>query len=138
MNLPLPLTHETPLKLTCVAQPAHPAPATDPLPFPPPQCASKHAIVGLSKTMAKEYATAQVRVNVVAPGGIETPLLEEILDQAPGTERDYAEGVPMKRIGQPEEVASVICFLLGPEASYVTVSRGRPERRQATGQGRGC
>lgn len=117
---------------TYVLEPAqrHPPPATrhppasqlTPAPRPTPQCASKHAIVGLSKTMAKEYATRHVRVNVVAPGAIETPLLEALLDQAPHASGDVSDTIPMRRIGQAEEVASVICFLLGPESGYVTVS----------------
>ena len=87
------------------------------------QCASKHAILGLSRSLAKEYAAEKVRVNVVAPGPIETPYLQSVLDSLGGGEgTSLLEAVPMRRYGQPEEVARAIAFLLSKEASYITVS----------------
>lgn len=90
---------------------------------PHTQCASKHAILGLSRSLAKEYAAEKVRVNVVAPGSIETPYLQSVLDSLGGEEAtSLLEAVPMRRYGQPEEVARAIAFLLSKEASYITVS----------------
>ncbi|KAG0657375.1 hypothetical protein C6P46_006559 [Rhodotorula mucilaginosa] len=84
-------------------------------------CASKHAILGLSRSLAKEYAAEKVRVNVVAPGAIETPYLQSVLDSLGGDEAtSVLEAVPMRRYGQPEEVARAIAFLLSQEASYIT------------------
>lgn len=86
-------------------------------------CASKHAVLGFSRAIAKEYAANQVRCNVVCPGPIDTPLLHAHYAAAEGSDLsldDAIERVPMKRIGQPEEVARVIAFLLGYESSYVT------------------
>lgn len=78
--------------------------------------AAKHAIRGLTRSAAKDYATLGIRVNEVQPGVIETPMLN--ID---GGHADlFAQSIPVKRLGQPQEVAAVICFLLSDEASYVT------------------
>ncbi|MEM8912954.1 MAG: SDR family oxidoreductase, partial [Planctomycetota bacterium] len=79
--------------------------------------ASKHAVTGLTKTAALDYAQQNIRVNAVGPGPVETPLL------AAGTGGDphsYAEFVPMNRIGQPNEIANAVVWLLSAEAQYVT------------------
>ncbi|BGP19280.1 hypothetical protein JCM10213_008201 [Rhodosporidiobolus nylandii] len=90
------------------------------LPFSSVYCASKHAVLGMTRAMAKEYAMQQIRVNVVAPGPIDTPLLHHLFDSSEQTIEEALQHVPMQRIGQPEEVARVVGFLLGSDASYVT------------------
>ncbi|GAA5871631.1 hypothetical protein JCM8547_007102 [Rhodosporidiobolus lusitaniae] len=85
-------------------------------------CASKHAVLGFSRAMAKEYATRNMRVNVVAPGPIDTPMLHSFSPSSsdPSFVQSIADGLPMKRIGEPEEVARVVGFLLGSGATYTT------------------
>lgn len=82
--------------------------------------AAKHGVVGLTKTAAIEYSKDGIRVNAVGPGFIETPLL-----QAPEA-AEIVAGVtamhPIGRLGQPEEVASVVSFLASDEASFVSGS----------------
>jgi NAD(P)-dependent dehydrogenase (short-subunit alcohol dehydrogenase family) len=66
------------------------------------------------------YATRGIRVNSIGPGFITTPLLSASLDAA--TQRAIAELHPVKRMGNPEEVATLACFLLSDEASFITGS----------------
>ncbi len=77
----------------------------------------KHAVVGLTKTAALELAQKNIRVNAVAPGPIETPML--MRDWAGNVEL-AASGVPMGRVGRPEEVAEAVVWLCSDRASFVT------------------
>ena len=81
--------------------------------------ASKHAVEGLTKSAALEGAPFGVRVNAVAPGPVETELLNRF---AGSTDRKaaMAQGVPLKRIGRPEEIAHVILFLASGNADFLT------------------
>ena len=73
---------------------------------------SKAALAGLTREMANDFGPLGVRVNAIAPGEIETAIL------SPGTE-DLVAGIPMRRLGQPEEVARTIYYLCTAESSYV-------------------
>jgi len=81
--------------------------------------ASKHAVEGLTKSAALEAAGAGVRVNAVAPGPIETPMLNRFV----GSEENkngFLQSIPLKRAGTPEEVAQTILFLASDKASFIT------------------
>ena len=81
--------------------------------------ASKHGVVGLTKTVALEVADANIRVNAIAPGAVETGLLHRMVDGHVPVAA-IAENTPMKRISQPEEIARSILYLASDAASYVT------------------
>jgi 3-oxoacyl-[acyl-carrier protein] reductase len=78
--------------------------------------ASKFGVIGFVKTWARELGPKGIRVNAVAPGFIATPILHTIPDKVL---EQMNERVPLKRLGRPEEVASVYAFLASDEASYV-------------------
>jgi NAD(P)-dependent dehydrogenase (short-subunit alcohol dehydrogenase family) len=86
-------------------------------PAVPVYVASKHAVIGLTKSVALEYATQQVRVNAVAPGTIETRMFRDL---APEVRQRLESAQPMGRIGQPEEIASTVVWLCSDGASFVT------------------
>ena len=81
--------------------------------------ASKHGVVGLTKSVALELARSNVRVNAVAPGPIDTGLLHRMVDGKVPLDA-IAESVPMGRIAHPDEVAEAILWLCSDAASYVT------------------
>ena len=78
--------------------------------------ATKHAVIGLTKTIAGEYGRDNIRINAIAPGTNETPMVKAFPAEAI---KAMAEAVPMGRLGQPHEVADVVAFLLGDESSYI-------------------
>jgi NAD(P)-dependent dehydrogenase (short-subunit alcohol dehydrogenase family) len=81
--------------------------------------ASKHGVIGLTKTAALEYVKKGIRVNAVNPGTIDTQIARDVFK---GNERVYAEAaknIPIGRAGRPEEIASVVLWLCSPAASYI-------------------
>ncbi len=78
--------------------------------------ASKFGVIGFTKTWSRELGPKGVRVNAVAPGFVQTPILSTMPDKVI---EGMAERVPLKRLGQPEEIANVYAFLASDEASYV-------------------
>jgi NAD(P)-dependent dehydrogenase (short-subunit alcohol dehydrogenase family) len=85
-----------------------------------PYNASKHAVMGLTRSAALDYAKQGIRINAVNPGSIATELIDRILNQLGGTVDDFASMVPMGRMGQAEEVAQAVVFLCSDAASYIT------------------
>ena len=81
--------------------------------------ASKHAVEGLTKSAALEGAASGVRVNAVAPGPVDTELLNRFAG-SPEKKTALAVGVPMKRLGTPEDIASTIVFLASGKAGFLT------------------
>lgn len=77
--------------------------------------ASKHAVLGMTKCAALEYAARGIRINAICPATIETPMVEKML--ATGAIREVAE--PIGRFGHPEEVASTVLWLCSPAASFI-------------------
>ncbi len=79
--------------------------------------ASKAAIIGMTKTAAKELGARGITVNAVAPGFIQTPMTDALTEEQ---RSNMLKLVSMKRYGEPEEIASVVSFLCSDDASYVT------------------
>jgi 3alpha(or 20beta)-hydroxysteroid dehydrogenase len=81
--------------------------------------ATKHAVIGMTKTAAIELGRYGIRVNAIAPGGVDTPMtrLPEFADM---NMDDFFKHQPIRRIGTPEEIAGIVLYLASDEASYVT------------------
>lgn len=82
-----------------------------------PYGAAKHGVVSLTRSIAKENAALGIRINAVAPGAIETAALASLPDEA---KAGYAAEIPMKRLGQPEDIAHATAFLLSDQAQFIT------------------
>ncbi|HDL50523.1 MAG TPA: 3-oxoacyl-[acyl-carrier-protein] reductase [Firmicutes bacterium] len=79
--------------------------------------ASKAGIIGFSKSLAKEVASRNIRINVIAPGFIETDMTEEIQEEI---KEKILKNIPLGRFGKPKEVANLVTFLASEESSYMT------------------
>jgi len=79
--------------------------------------ASKAGIIGVTKSLAKEFATSGILVNAVAPGFIVTDMTERLSDKV---KNSFLSLIPMRRFGSPEEIANVVSFLVSDDASYIT------------------
>ena len=79
--------------------------------------ASKAGVIGLTKTIAREYAQRGINVNAIAPGYIETPMTDALPEKA---KDELKKLIPMERLGKPEDVAEAVLFLVCEESSYIT------------------
>lgn len=86
----------------------------------PAYVASKHGILGLTKTAALEYAQKGIRVNAVCPGVIQTAMIDRFIQGRPEVEAQFRAMEPVGRLGRPEEVAEAVVWLCSEEASFVT------------------
>ena len=82
--------------------------------------ATKGAVISFTKALAREVAGQGIRVNCVCPGPTGTDFMAETLRSNPGLAKSLTRAVPMRRLGTPQDVASTVAFLLGPDSSYVT------------------
>jgi NAD(P)-dependent dehydrogenase (short-subunit alcohol dehydrogenase family) len=81
--------------------------------------ATKHGVLGLTKSAALEYAARGIRINAICPGTIRTPMVEEMLAKEPEAMKEILRDQPIGRLGEPEEIASVVLWLCSPGASFV-------------------
>jgi len=81
--------------------------------------ATKHGIVGMTKSLVAEYAKDGLRVNAIAPGPTETPMVKKFFDDNPDMKASAEAGIPQKRLGTSEEVAELVAFLLTSKAQYI-------------------
>ncbi len=84
--------------------------------------ASKHGVVGLTRSAAIEYATLGIRINCICPGVINTPLIAPNMKDRPHVEKTYVDMEPIGRLGKPEEIASAVLWLCSDEASFAVGS----------------
>jgi NAD(P)-dependent dehydrogenase (short-subunit alcohol dehydrogenase family) len=82
--------------------------------------ASKHGVVGLTKTAALEFAQKNIRVNCVCPGLINTPMVARMIDSGGMNEQEFLAAEPVRRMGRPEEIGEGVVWLLSDAASFVT------------------
>jgi NAD(P)-dependent dehydrogenase (short-subunit alcohol dehydrogenase family) len=82
--------------------------------------AAKGAVVALTRTVAVELAQQRIRVNVVLPGAIDTPMVDDAQGDDPAARQAQADTSPLRRFGRAEEVANGVLFLVSDESSFVT------------------
>ncbi|MBP2170771.1 NAD(P)-dependent dehydrogenase (short-subunit alcohol dehydrogenase family) [Erwinia toletana] len=81
--------------------------------------ASKHGVVGLTKSAGLEYAPQNIRVNAICPGIIETPMVSGMLESQPEAMAEMMKEVPIKRLGRAEEIADAVLWLCSPASSFI-------------------
>ena len=86
----------------------------------PAYVASKHGVIGLTKTAALENAKLGIRVNAVCPGAIKTPMIDRLTNNKKEVEAQFAAQEPIGRLGNPNEVANAVIWLCSENASFVT------------------
>jgi NAD(P)-dependent dehydrogenase (short-subunit alcohol dehydrogenase family) len=86
----------------------------------PAYVASKHGVIGLTKTAALEYAERNIRVNAVCSGAIQTPMIDRFAGADPAAKDALAGSASMTRMGRPEEIAQSVLWLCSDAASFVT------------------
>ena len=86
----------------------------------PAYVASKHGVVGLTRTAALDYAARNIRVNAVCPGAIVTPMLERFMGSSEEARANVIANEPVGRLGQPQEIAAAVLWLCSREASFTT------------------
>lgn len=90
------------------------------IPYVAQYCASKHAVIGLTKAAAVEYATQGIRINAIAPGAIKTDILKTAIDAGNYSEESISAIHPMKRLGTVEDIANGIFYLASPASPFMT------------------
>jgi NAD(P)-dependent dehydrogenase (short-subunit alcohol dehydrogenase family) len=85
-----------------------------------PYHATKHGVLGLTKSAALENAKKGIRINAVCPGLIMTPMIDKMVQDKPDILDIFTAAVPMGRAGKPEEVASAVLYLCSPQAGFIT------------------
>ena len=81
--------------------------------------ASKHAVVGLTKSASDEYAREGIRINALCPGAVKTPMLARAVERDPSSEKKLKSAHPMKRFAETAEIANAAMWLASEQASYV-------------------
>lgn len=82
--------------------------------------ASKFAVVGMTKSVAKEYATKNIRVNAVCPGYTASPLLNQLINSKPEMDRILKSSIPMQRYGKADEIAEAVVWLASENTKFIT------------------
>jgi len=86
----------------------------------PAYTASKHGVIGLTRTAALEYARQGLRINAVCPGVIDTPMVQRFTQGNAEALDQLASGEPIGRLGKPEEIGDAVIWLCSPRSSFVT------------------
>ena len=83
-------------------------------------CAAKHGVVGITKSVALEYARKKIRVNAVCPGVIDTPMVDRLMAETGLDRSTFEQQEPMARFGDPREISDAVVWLLSDQSSFVT------------------